>query len=456
MGIMENELMVPPSNIQAEMSLLGCLLRSNQAFDHIYDIKPDAFYKTTNGKIYKAISELISNNEPADVLTVAEKLDSDGHLDAVGGIAYLGELPSSQGVDANIKQYADSVRDKYMLRQLILALNELTQDAYSPGEVDKKLDRAQSRIMAITERTQTNDPKFIRDLLPERVERIDRLYMGEEKSIGTGLVDLDEKLGGGFLGGQLIIVAGRPAMGKSALAVQLARHIQTGGEAGLIFSCEMSNGEIVDRLIASQAKIDSQKMRTGQFQDEDFDRLTASIGALQNVNLLVDDTSFTINAITAKARSVKRKYGLSVIVIDYLQLLEADGDTRERQIANISRNLKILAKELNVPVIALSQLNRKVDERKPPRPFMSDIRESGAVEQDADVIIFVYREEEYYPDTPNKGIAELIIGKQRAGSTGTVRTTFIGSQTKFENYTGGYQEYSEQPKFKAPKGFNYE
>ena len=451
---MTEELRVPPHSIDAEQSVLGCIIQDSEAFDQVHTLNPNAFYRNTHQVIFRSIAGMLQEGKQLDVITLAEQLEADKKLEDVGGIAYLGDLAQSSGSIANIKRYAEIVQEKSMLRELIAAVHNIGEEAYSHGDVNAKLDRAQAKIMAITERTQSSEPRFVRDLLTDRCDHIDALFNEEFKATSTGLADLDEKLGGGVLGGQLILIAGRPAMGKSALAVQMAREIQTDEAAGVVFSCEMPNAQIVDRLISSTGRINSNKLRTGKLEDDDWANLTTAIGRLSQLNLLVDDQADTVASITAKARSIKRKYGLSVIVVDYLQLLQGVGEIREQQIASISRGLKRLAIELDVPVIALSQLNRNVDNRPNKRPGMSDLRESGALEQDADVIIFIYRDEVYNPDSEYKGTAELIIGKQREGETGTVRTTFIGSYTSFENFEGRDFE-AKPPKEAKPRGFDY-
>lgn len=450
-----DDLQIPPNSVDAEISVIGSLLHDNQAYDAIHDLKPQAFYMHDHAEIYRAFLEMMEAKQPVDIVTIAEHLDGKGKLADVGGLPKIVEIVQNTVSTANIKRYAEIVQSKYILRQLLLVINEISSDVYAHGDVDKKLDRAQAAIMAITERTQSSEPVFVADLLPERLDRIESVFQGEVKPISIGLIDLDEKLGGGFEGGWLIIIAARPAMGKSALAVQLAEQMQTPEAAGVIFSCEMPNGQIVDRIISAHGRISSDKMRTGKFVDDDWDRITSSVSTIQSLNLLVDDKSSNVNSIAAKARNIKRKYGLGVIVVDYLQLLEGVGDIREQQIASISRNLKKLAIELNVPVIALSQLNRQLDQRANKRPMMSDLRESGAIEQDADVIVGIYRDEEYNPNTSAKGVAELIVLKNRSGTTGTVPTTFIGKHTRFENFAGGiWQAKGEQSNKPSSRGFD--
>jgi replicative DNA helicase len=449
-----DNLKLPPHNIEAEQSVIGGLLLDNDAYDKIHSLKPSHFYQHDHAEIYRAVAEMLQESKQVDIVTLAENLEAKSKLTQVGGIAYLGALAQNTPSASNIKRYAEIVHEKFVLRNLIAIASKIQDEAYGFVDVKSILDRAQASIMAISEQTQSGEPKVVGDLLLERYEHFDKLYMGEIKAIGTGLIDLDEKLGGGFRGGQLVVIAARPAMGKSALAVQLAEHIQTQDKAGLIFSCEMPNAQIVDRIISAHARVPSDVFQTGKFQNDDWDKLTSSIPKIQMMNLLVDDNSFTVNAIASKARTVKRKYGLSVIVVDYIQLLEGVGDIREQQVASISRGLKRLSIELDVPIIALTQLNRGVEARLNKRPVMSDIRESGAIEQDADLIIAIYRDEEYNPDSADKGTAELLILKNRSGKTTRLRTTFVGEYTRFENFAGMHFSTKEPDSPKTKRGFN--
>jgi replicative DNA helicase len=422
---------LPPSNIDAERSVIGGLLLDNDAYDKIHTLKPVEFFNHNHEVIYRVIAEMLQERKQVDVLTLAESLDLKGSLVEVGGVAYLGGLVQSTPTAANIQRYAEIVQEKSNLRSLIKIAAKIQDDAFQQVSMSSILDRAQSEIMSISERRQTSEPQMVGDLLADRFDHFDSLYMGKVNPLSTGLRDLDAKIGGGLKGGQLVVVAGRPGMGKSALAVQIAEAIQSKEKSGVIYSCEMPNAQIVDRIISAHSKVSSETFQSGKFQDEDWDKLTSSIPKIQMLNLLVDDKSFKVNDIASKSRTINRKYGLGVIVIDYIQLLEGVGDNREQQVASISRGLKRLAIELDIPIIALSQLNRGLEARADKRPIMSDIRESGAIEQDADLIIAVYRDEEYHPDSEYKGTAELIILKNRTGQTSKVRATFIGAQTRF-------------------------
>lgn len=438
--------MIESFNIQAEQSVIGSIFQDNNSFDLIHSLQPSAFYDGSHAEIFRAVVEMMAEQKPIDVITIAEYLEAKGKLSQIGGLPYLVELARCIGTSANIKQYATMVQEKATIRNLQAAVNTILQDINTAGDVYKKLERAQSAIMAITETTQTSAPQFVGDILPERFQRYDDLMQGKIKPVGTGLKDLDDKIGGGLEAGALVIVAARPAMGKSALAVQIAEHIQTQDAAGVIFTCEMPNSQIVDRLISSHSNIPSDKLRSGNFDDEDLDRLFVGSQKVKALNLLVDDKAFTINSIASKARTIKRKHGLSVIVIDYIQLLDGSGDSREQIVATISRGLKKLAIELDVPVIALSQLNRKLEDRANKRPVMSDMRESGAIEQDADLILGLYQDEKYNPDSPDKGTAELEILKNRSGATGRIRLSFAGESVRFGDFSGEhFRPYTPTP-----------
>lgn len=451
--MMNNDFKLQAYSIEAEQAVIGSLLFDNDAYDQIHSLQASAFYQHGHLEMFRSISEMMQERKPIDIVTLAEHLDKRGKLNEIGGISYLTEIVQSRPTSANIKRYAEIVQEKATLRALQSAINTIQQDIYSYGEISQKLERAQGVIMAITEHTQSSEPQFVGDLMPARMERYDAIFSGEIKQIGTGLIDLDTKIGGGLEGGQLVVIAARPAMGKSALAVQLAENIQDKDGAAIIFSCEMPNAQIVDRIISAQARIPSDRLRSGKFTEKDFDGMVASIPKLKNMNLLVDDKAFTINAIASKSRTIKRKYGLSLIVIDYLQLLDGIGETREQQISSISRGLKKLAIELDVPVVALSQLNRGLEQRANKRPVMSDIRESGAIEQDADLIFGIYRDEEYNPDTTDKGTAELLILKNRSGATGRIRLTYIGEFTRFENFEGVHFSEPKKEAVRYRKGF---
>ena len=446
-------LRIPPHSIEAEQSVLGGLLLDNAAFDKIADlVGENDFYRDEHKRIYRQIRKLLEQSKPVDVITVAESLDLAGEGSETGGLAYLGELAANTPSAANIRRYAEIVRERAILRQLVTAGDEIAGSAFNPLGRDPKqlLDEAEAKVFAIAEggfRHQTGF-QHINPLLTQVVERIQELHDRDNPSditgVPTGYHDLDAKTSG-LQPGDLLIVAGRPSMGKTSFALNMAEHVAI--EVGLpvaVFSMEMGGAQLAMRMLSSVGRLDAHRVRTGRLNDDEWSRLTFALGKMHEAPLYIDETP-ALNPIDlrARARRLHRQCGkLGLIVIDYLQLMSSagQGENRATDISEISRSLKGLAKELNVPVMALSQLNRSLEQRPNKRPVMSDLRESGAIEQDADVIMFIYRDEVYNPDTPDKGSAEIIIGKQRNGPIGMVRLTFLGEYTRFENFanTGGY------------------
>ncbi len=440
-------LKLPPHSIEAEQSVLGGLMLNNDAWDRIGDTVADVdFYREDHRKIYRAISRLIERSNPADVLTVAESLQMSGDLQAVGGISYLQSLTDSTPSAVNIRLYAEIVRERSIMRTLAKAGEEIADASYSPNgrEARQLLDDAEKKIFDIAEMGRKNSQGFqsMETLLTEVMSRLDELSKNPSAVVGkeTGFVDLDN-MTSGLHDGDLVIVAGRPSMGKTAFSLNMAEHVAVNlGLPVLIYSMEMGGTQIAGRLLSSLSRVDQQRLRTGQLDARDWDRLSQAMAKLNSAPIQVDETP-ALNALElrARARRMWRSYGaLGLIVVDYLQLMSATsaGENRATEISEISRSLKSLAKELKVPVIALSQLNRSLEQRPNKRPVMSDLRESGAIEQDADVILFIYRDEVYNPESPDKGAAEIIIGKQRNGPIGTVKLTFLGGNTRFENYAG--------------------
>jgi len=451
-----DSLRVPPHSIESEQSVLGGLLLDNAAWDRVADfINADDFYRYDHRLIFQTIVKLITASRPADVITVFEALNSLGKADEVGGLSYLNALAQNTPSAANIRRYAELVRERGVLRKLITVADEISGNAFNPQgkEVKSMLDEAEAKILAIAEEGARNKQGFqeIQPLLKQVVERIDELYSRENTSditgVPTGFADLD-KMTSGLQPGDLIIVAGRPSMGKTAFSVNIGENVAI--ESGLpvaIFSMEMGGAQLAMRMLGSVGRLDQHRLRNGQLNDEDWPRLTHAIQKMNDAQMFIDETP-ALNSIElrARARRLSRQCGkLGLIIIDYLQLMSANnaGENRATEISEISRNLKGLAKELNCPVIALSQLNRSLEQRPNKRPIMSDLRESGAIEQDADVIMFIYRDQVYNPDSPDKGTAEIIIGKQRNGPIGSVRLTFMGEYTKFENYTGSLSVYGD-------------
>jgi replicative DNA helicase len=442
-------LKVPPHSLEAEQSVLGGLLLDNAAADKIGDIlSAEDFYNDAHRSLYGAMMTLIADNKPADVVTVAEALVSVKKLDYVGGMAYLGALVENVPTAANIRRYAEIVRERAILRRLIAAGGEIADTAYNPlgRSVREILDQAETRVFEIAEHGARGQQGFqeLQPLLTQVVERIEVLYKRDDPSdvtgVPTGFTDLD-RMTSGLQEGDLIVIAGRPSMGKTALALNIAEHIALSSKVKLpvgLFSMEMGATQLAMRLIGSVGRLDQHKIRTGQLTPDDWERLSEALGRLSDAAIHVDETA-ALNALElrARARRLARQYGgkLGAIVVDYLQLMQAvaQGENRATEISEISRSLKALAKELKVPVVALSQLNRSLEQRPNKRPIMSDLRESGAIEQDADVILFIYRDEVYNEDTPDKGVAEIIVGKQRNGPIGTIRLAFLGQYTRFEN-----------------------
>jgi replicative DNA helicase len=443
-------LKVPPHSVEAEQSVLGGLMLDNGAWDKVGDlIREDDFYRFDHRLIWQHIAKLIEKSRPADVITVYESLQIAGRADEAGGLAYLNALATSVPSAANVRRYAEIVRDRAVLRKLVNVAEDIAGAAYNPQGKDTKqlLDEAESRVFAIAEEGARGAAGFhnLPDVLTEVVERIDELYHRNDASdiTGTpsGFDDMD-KMTSGLQPGDLIIVAGRPSMGKTAFSLNIGEHVAI--QEGLpvaVFSMEMGANQLAMRLLSSVGALDGQRLRTGRLQQDDWPKLTHAIQRMQDAQLFIDETP-ALNSLElrARARRLARQCGkLGLIIIDYLQLMSANtaGENRATEISEISRSLKGLAKELNCPVIALSQLNRSLEQRPNKRPVMSDLRESGAIEQDADVILFIYRDEVYNPDSQDKGTAEIIIGKQRNGPIGTVRLTFLNHLTRFANYTGG-------------------
>ena len=445
-------LRTPPHSTEAEQAVLGGLMLDNTAFDRVADLLREGdFYRHDHRLIWQQIARLIERSQPADVVTVLESLQTAGHAEEAGGLAYLNTLATETPSAANIRRYAEIVRDRAVLRRLISTSDEIATSALNPQGRDTRqlLDEAESKIFQIAEDGTRGEAGFqpLQDLLGKVVERIDQLYNQDNTSdvtgVPTGYVDLD-RMTSGMQPGDLVIVAGRPSMGKTSFAMNIGEHVAI--EQGLpvaVFSMEMGATQLAMRILCSSGRLDQQRIRTGRLIDDDWPRLTSAISKMQESPLHIDESP-ALNALElrARARRLARQCGkLGLVVIDYLQLMSASsaGENRATEISEISRSLKALAKELDCPVIALSQLNRSLEQRPNKRPVMSDLRESGAIEQDADVIIFIYRDEVYNPDSTDKGTAEIIIGKQRNGPIGTVRLTFIGAYTKFENYTSGPQ-----------------
>jgi replicative DNA helicase len=441
----------PPHSVEAEQAILGGLMLDNQVWDKIGHKLCDAdFYRTEHRLLFQCISNLVSKNQPFDVVTVFDGLKSMNQADAAGGEAYLFELANNTPSVANVSAYADIVRAKSVQRQLIGVAGEIADSAYQPGEreVSDLLDFAETRVFSIAEQTASEGgPEAMQSVVVRAVEKIDALFHKGSAITGmpTGLTDLDE-LTSGLQPSDLVIVAGRPSMGKTSLVMNIAEHAALEVKKPvLVFSMEMPADSLAMRMMSSLGRIDQNRIRTGKLNDDDWSRVTSTVHMLSEASLYIDDTpSLSPAELRARARRLMKEQGqLGLIVIDYLQLMKVPGfkaDNRAAEISEISRGLKSLAKELNVPVIALSQLNRSLEQRQDKRPVMSDLRESGAIEQDADLICFIYRDEVYNEESPDKGSAEIIIAKQRNGPIGKVRVAFLGQYTRFEDLAfQGYQ-----------------
>ncbi|MCW8855292.1 MAG: replicative DNA helicase [Gammaproteobacteria bacterium] len=436
-------LKVPPHSIEAEQAVLGGLMLDNRAWEQIADrISEGDLYRKEHRLIFRSIARLEAADIPFDVVTLSEELEKTHELNDAGGLVYLGRLAKETPSAANIRAYADIVRERSVLRQLIETGTDIAGNAYNPEGRDSKelLDEAERNIFKIAEQGSRAGNGFvdIKRLLTNTVEKIDELFGldGHITGVPTGFHEFD-KMTTGLQEGDLVIVAGRPSMGKTTFAMNIAENAAIAENIPVaIFSMEMPGESLTMRMISSLGRINQQNLRTGDLSDDDWPRITSAVSILSDKKVFIDDSSaLSVSEVRARARRLKREHGLGLIVIDYLQLMSGSGgENRATEISEISRGLKALAKELSVPVIALSQLNRSLEQRTDKRPVMSDLRESGAIEQDADLIVFIYRDEVYNDDSPEKGTAEIIIGKQRNGPIGKTRVTFLGKYTKFENY----------------------
>jgi replicative DNA helicase len=439
----QDEIRMPPHSVEAEQAVLGGLMLDSNAWDAVADIVTAAdFYRRDHRLIFEAISEVAETRGSCDAVTVSEYLERKGRLEEIGGLAYLGTIARDTPSAANVRAYAEIIRERSILRQLVAAAGEIAAAATdSRGRPASELvDEAERRVFEIAERGSRGKSGFIaiKDVLPQTIDRLDLLHQtpGEIRGVPTGFTQLDKKTTG-FQAGDLIVIAGRPSMGKTTLAVNIAENAAIAkGVPSAIFSMEMSAEQLTLRLISSLGRVNQTHLRTGNFSEEDWSRIQGAMAQLSVAPLYVDETpALTPTEVRARARRLKREHGLGLIVVDYLQLMQVSGtkENRATEISEISRSLKALAKELQVPVVALSQLNRAVEQRTDKKPVMSDLRESGAIEQDSDLILLIYREEVYDPNTTRRGIADIIIAKQRNGPIGEVQLTFLGEYTRFEN-----------------------
>ena len=433
---------VPPHDEDAEQAVLGSMLTDSDAVMAAVEVlKADAFYREDNKTIYQAILNLYNKSEPIDIITLKDELESMGKFEQVGGFEYLASLPDKVPTTANVQKYIKIVDEKSVLRSLIKTANEIIDLGYNQSEdVEDIMEGAERKIFDVMQSKNSKSYTPIKDVLVESFTNLEKLYNQKQHITGvpTQFYDLDDKTAG-LHGSELILVAARPAMGKTAFALNIATNAALRAKVPVaIFSLEMSKDQLVNRMLCSKAMVDSNKVRTGKLDEEDWVKLAEAIGPLSEAGIYIDDTpGISIMEIRTKCRKLKMEKNIGLVVIDYLQLIAGSnrrsGGSREQEISEISRSLKILAKELNVPVIALSQLSRAVEQREDHRPMLSDLRESGAIEQDADIVMFLYRDDYYNKESAEKDIAEVIIAKQRGGSTGTVKLYWMGNYTKFVN-----------------------
>jgi replicative DNA helicase len=436
-------LRLPPHSVEAERSLLGGLMLDQRAWDQVADaVRAEDFYRADHRLIFTTIGTLVERGQPPDAVTVSEHLERLGELPAAGGLDYIARIVEETPSAANVRAYANIVREHAMARELIQIGGDIATSVHnSEGRtVGELVDLAEQRVFEIAERGQRRGAGFvpIKQVLSKSIDQLDKLsHAGADiTGVSTGFTEMDS-LTAGLQRGDLVIVAGRPSMGKTTLSINIAENAAIGKQIPVaIFSMEMSAEQLTFRMIGSIGRVNQSSLRRGRLTDEDWSRIDSAVTMMSSAPIHIDDSSsLTPTEVRARARRLKREHGLGLIVIDYLQLMQVVGtvENRATEISEISRSLKALAKELDVPVIAISQLNRSVEQRTDKRPVMSDLRESGALEQDADLIVFIYREEVYEKETPRKGIADIIIGKQRNGPTGEFRLTFLGEYTKFEN-----------------------
>lgn len=433
---------IPPNDVEAEQAVIGSMLTDRDAVISAIEIlKEEDFYREDNKTIYEAILNLYNRSEPIDIITLKAELTSMGMFEKIGGLEYIVRLPEKVPTTANVERYINIVKEKSELRRLIKAANEIIEQGYDPTEnIDDIMNSAEKKIFNIMQDKDQKTYSAIKDVLVDAFTELEQLYNQKQHITGvpTGFIDLDYKTAG-LHNSDLILIAARPAMGKSAFALNIATNAAVKAKVpAVLFSLEMSKEQMVNRILCSEAMVDSNKVRTGKIDDDDWIKLADTMGDLSEAPIYIDDTpGISINEIRAKCRKLKLERNIGLVVIDYLQLVQGSSKrasgSREQEISEISRSLKILAKEINVPVIALSQLSRAPEQRPDHRPMLSDLRESGAIEQDADIVMFLYRDDYYNEDSEDKGLAEVIVAKHRAGSTGTVKLVWLGNYTKFAN-----------------------
>jgi replicative DNA helicase len=431
---------IPPHSVESEQSILGSILLDKEAIITVTEtIKPEDFYKEAHKIIYECMMKLNNKNEPIDLITLTEELKRQGHLEDIGGISYITSLSTIVPTTSNVKYYADIVKEKSVLRKLIKVSNDILNLGYDSSiKVEDILEKAEKQIFDISQEKSSEDFQAINSVLMDTYDMIEKLYTNKEDITGitTGFEDLNKKTNG-LQRTDLILIAARPAMGKTAFSLNLVQNAALKGDASVaVFSLEMSKEQLVQRMLSAQSHVELKKIKTGNLDENDWPRIIDAMSVLSNANIYIDDTpGIKIGELRSKCRKLKIEKGLDLILIDYLQLMEGDGgnESRQQEISKISRSLKIIAKELNCPVVALSQLSRAPEQRSDHRPMLADLRESGAIEQDADIVMFLYRDEYYHPDSERKNIGEIIIAKNRHGETGSAELVWLGEIQKFAN-----------------------
>lgn len=431
---------IPPHSVESEQSILGSILLDKEAIITVTEtIQPEDFYKEAHKIIYECMMKLNNKSEPIDLITLTEELKKQGHLEDVGGISYITSLSTIVPTTSNVKYYSDIVKEKSVLRKLIKVSNDILNLGYDSSiKVEDILEKAEKQIFDISQEKSSEDFKSINSVLMDTYDMIEKLYTNKEEITGitSGFEDLNKKTNG-LQRTDLILIAARPAMGKTAFSLNLVQNAALKGNASVaVFSLEMSKEQLVQRMLSAQSHVELKKIKTGSLDENDWPRIIDAMSVLSNANIYIDDTpGIKISELRSKCRKLKIEKGLDLILIDYLQLMEGDNsnESRQQEISKISRSLKIIAKELNCPVVALSQLSRAPEQRSDHRPMLSDLRESGAIEQDADIVMFLYRDEYYHPDSERKNIGEVIIAKNRHGETGSVELVWLGEIQKFAN-----------------------
>jgi replicative DNA helicase len=443
---------IVPHSIEAEQSVIGAVLLKHDAIDNVSTLKPEQFYVAAHREIFAVMVEMAGKGLQIDAITLAETIVDHGMEEQTGGLAYLGELAVNTPSAANIRRYAEIVQSKAVDRQLLAAADEIRSIVMSVGQTKEKLNKAQSLIMGVAEARQQKQPRLVADALNDYVATLERRMKGEKRGLSTGISSLDVRLGGGLQDGNLIIIAGRPSMGKSAFTTNIAINVARDGHPAAILSMEMTEVEQIDRAVAAIGRVHLQQILDANLGGEVGERIYGAVAALRDIPLVIDEEGGqTVHEIMAKARQIRRKNGLALLIVDALGLMDYDQNKAVSELGAITKTLKSFAKEMSIPIVLLCQLSRKCEDRVDKRPVLSDLRDSGNIEQDADVVLMLYRDEYYRPDTPDKGISECLIRKNRQGKTGVVPLVFIGEQTRFEALSGEWKQPSVDSGRKAGK-----